>query len=395
MKKLICLFISAIICFSSLSAKQFFDERYFEMQYTMPVSISNNAFSLRDVLQDELVINLREIAEELPKKGFNQSLDMAPTVGFNFNLPKTKIGFKAGVDISSNLNVSRGLFDFLGYGNQIGEEMNFNTDISADAFAFSSLTIGLKKKQFYLELEPAVFMPLFSVSGNLGNARVLNDSDGKLSVGLSSSVDIFSCLATENFYFTDIFKNIVNSFGFDLSGVFRRPLDEFLNMEIAFSIPIFPGRIRNKAHFDFEYTYDAEVMNFADGVSLNNSEITYEDDFCIYVTRPLNLMGYIDFVPSYLVDLKAGLGFGVRHPFVQNSVPYFQYYIGGSINVGNLLKFTLSTEYTKQIFINQFAFNLNLRILEIDTGISLQSASFAKSFSAAGLGAYLCVSVGY
>lgn len=395
MKKRICLLISSVTFLFSLAAKQFFDERYFEIQTKVPVSVSNNLFAVSDFLKDEITINLREIADKVPKKGMNYSINTAPSVGININTPKVTVGLKAGVDISSNLSLSKDIFDFFGYGNQIGEELIFDTQLNSDIFVYSSIAIGLRKKSFSLKIEPAVFVPVLSMSGNLGTAKFLNDSEGNLCINFASSVDVYSCLASEDIYFSEIVKNIPKTLGVDISGVFQKPLDEFINLEIAFSVPIFPGRINKKMRYDFNYSYDAEVMNFADGVSDNYSDITYEEDCCVYVTRPLNFMTYIDFVPSYLLDVRAGLGLGVRHPFVQNSFTYVQYYLGGSINVGKLLKLTLSTEYTKQVYINQFVFDLNLRLLELETGVSLQSPSFLKSFTPAGVGAYICCSVGF
>jgi hypothetical protein len=59
------------------------------------------------------------------------------------------------------------------------------------------------------------------------------------------------------------------------------------------------------------------------------------------------------------------------------------------------LNFELSHSYIDQLFRNEFAVAVNIRLVEVDAGISLQSASFAKSFTGAGLGAFVTVSIGF
>ena len=60
-----------------------------------------------------------------------------------------------------------------------------------------------------------------------------------------------------------------------------------------------------------------------------------------------------------------------------------------------MFSFTLSTEYTNQVFIHQFGLDVNIRFVEIDTGISVQSADFARSFTGSGFGAYVYLTMGF
>ena len=55
----------------------------------------------------------------------------------------------------------------------------------------------------------------------------------------------------------------------------------------------------------------------------------------------------------------------------------------------------LSTEYTDRVFVHQAGLSLNIRLIEITTGLSAQSSDFVKSFTGAGFGAYVYVTVGF
>lgn len=393
-KKIVCLFSSLILCLSSLSAKRFFDERYFEYYVDVPASVSLTGFPLTDLLKDNLVINLRELANTMPKNGFTQTLTASPSTGFNLNLPKFHLGFKVGTETYMNTTLSKDFFDFLGYGNQIGEEVNMDVKLNTDVFLYSTLSLGFKPKNFTLYLEPSMFIPVASVSGSAGTLKLLNDNQGNIRASLSTMLDVYS-IYTPGMDFSEVFSVLFNGMGFDIGGSLQKQLSQMLGMQVDFRIPVYPGKLFSKTTYVIDFSYNAQVKNFSDGqTSENINFITDESEF-IYVTRPMYLMGYLNFSPVYLIDLRGGLGFGIRHPFVQNSYAYFQYYLGASLKLGGIFKSTISTEYTNQIFINQLTMNFNFRVMEIDAGVSLQSADFAKSFSTSGLGAYVRYSIGF
>ena len=106
-----------------------------------------------------------------------------------------------------------------------------------------------------------------------------------------------------------------------------------------------------------------------------------------------------------LLTTTGYLGLGFRHPFasainqstggVDETQVYVDYSIGGRLSLWNILSLSLSHSYLDEIFKNEVALALNIRLIEVDAGISLQSPSFTKSFSGAGLGAFVTVCVGF
>ena len=96
-----------------------------------------------------------------------------------------------------------------------------------------------------------------------------------------------------------------------------------------------------------------------------------------------------------LLEFRGGVGLGVYHPFLEDAFPYPEYYLSAGLNFLDFLKAKVSTEYTNQLFKHQFAADLNIRIIEIECGVSLQSTNLAKSFSKTGFGGYAVVSFGF
>ena len=48
-----------------------------------------------------------------------------------------------------------------------------------------------------------------------------------------------------------------------------------------------------------------------------------------------------------------------------------------------------------EVYKNALALSLNIRLVEVDAGVSLQSPNFTKSFTGAGLGAFVTLCIGF
>ena len=117
------------------------------------------------------------------------------------------------------------------------------------------------------------------------------------------------------------------------------------------------------------------------------------------IHRPMKLGISANFHPfGSLLTTDGYIGVGVRHPFakdVSETKVYLDYSVAGRLSFWNFLSFEVSHSYMDQLFKNEFAVALNIRLVEVDAGVSLQSASFAKSFKGAGLGAFVTVAIGF
>ena len=69
MKKIAIVFALLISFVGTSFAKNPFAHRFFEVRVDVPVEVSNNLVSLKEVMQESVVIDLSEIAERVAFKG--------------------------------------------------------------------------------------------------------------------------------------------------------------------------------------------------------------------------------------------------------------------------------------------------------------------------------------
>jgi len=71
------------------------------------------------------------------------------------------------------------------------------------------------------------------------------------------------------------------------------------------------------------------------------------------------------------------------------------YAVAGRLSLWNIISLELSHEHMDEVYKNALALSLNIRLVEVDAGVSFQSPNFTKSFSGAGLGAFATVAIGF
>lgn len=379
-------------------SKNFLSERLFEIQIGVPVDFSNNAISLDDIFKKELTLDLTKIANEMPSEGLNLIVDTKPYVAINLNIAFIHIGMSAGVDVYEKMGISKDFFDFLGKGNEVGETLTFDFNNYTDLFAFCEADVGINFSNFSIHVTPSLFAPIFSSSGSVAKVTFLNDEEGNINLNMNTNFGVYSNfdMYDENFL-SDLFSN---GNGFDVGVSASLPFGRKLVFSGKARFPIVPGSYQYKYSSYYEAT---TTMNLLDS-SLNSSETNGNiKDFSkevleekIYINRPMKFNLYADYLlVGNVLKLRAGGGIGVFRPFLTDSFVYPEYYFSAGINLFDFIKASISTEYTSQIFKHQIALGINVRLIELDCGVSLQSTNFMKSFSNNGFGAYAIVSIGF
>lgn len=398
MKKIYSLFLVLSVILSMGYSKNFLSERFFEIQFGVPVDFSNNAISFDDVFKKELILDLAKIANEMPSEGLNLIVDAKPYVAINLNIAFIHIGMSAGVDVYEKMGISKDFFDFLGKGNEVGETLTFDFNNYTDLFAFCEADVGIDFSNFSIHVTPSLFVPIFSSSGSVAKVTFLNDEEGNINLNMNTNFSVYSNfdMYDENFL-SDLFSN---GNGFDVGVSASLPFGRKLVFSGKARIPIVPGSYQYKYSSYYEAT---TTMNLLDS-SLNSSETNGNiKDFSkevleekIYINRPMKFNLYADYLlVGNVLKLRAGGGMGVFRPFLTDSFTYPEYYFSAGINLFDFIKASISTEYTSQIFKHQIALGINVRLIELDCGVSLQSTDFMKSFSNNGFGAYAIVSIGF
>lgn len=379
-------------------SKNFLSERFFEIQIGVPADFSNNAISLDDIFKKELTLDLAKIANEMPSEGLNLIVDAKPYVAINFNIAFIHIGMSAGVDVYEKMGISKDFFNFLGKGNEVGETLTFDFNNYTDLFAFCEADVGIDFSNLSIHVTPSLFVPIFSSSGSVAKVTFLNDEEGNINLNMNTNFSVYSNfdMYDENFL-SDLFSN---GNGFDVGVSASLPFGRKLVFSGKARIPIVPGSYQYKYSSYYEAT---TTMNLLDS-SLNSSETNGNiKDFSkevleekIYINRPMKFNLYADYLlMGNVLKLRAGGGMGVFRPFLTDSFTYPEYYFSAGINLFDFIKASISTEYTNQIFKHQIALGINVRLIELDCGVSLQSTNFMKSFSNNGFGAYAIVSIGF
>lgn len=379
-------------------SKNFLSERFFEIQIGVPADFSNNAISLDDIFKKELTLDLAKIANEMPSEGLNLIVDAKPYVAINLNIAFIHLGMSAGVDVYEKMGISKDFFDFLGKGNEVGETLTFDFNNYTDLFAFCEADVGIDFSNFSIHVTPSLFVPIFSSSGSVAKVTFLNDEEGNINLNMNTNFSVYSNFDKydENIL-SDLFSN---GNGFDVGVSASLPFGRKLVFSGKARIPIVPGSYQYKYSSYYEAT---TTMNLLDS-SLNSSETNGNiKDFSkevleekIYINRPMKFNLYADYLlVGNVLKLRAGGGMGVFRPFLTDSFTYPEYYFSAGINLFDFIKASISTEYTSQIFKHQIALGINVRLIELDCGVSLQSTDFMKSFSNNGFGAYAIVSIGF
>ena len=408
MKKLIASLIVFVSVFSFSFADNFLSHRYFEIKVDTPFLISNNTFLISDFFQEQVVIDLAQIADSVPEDGFNFSTKFDPSVAVKLEFKRgPKIGIFTGVDCYANMGISKSLFDFIGYGNELNETLKFDANAYIDMFAYAAVQLGWNTKKFKFCITPTAFMSMIHASANNLNATVQNTAEGKVILDASGVFDVYSpvMISKETDWQTmmnDTITNLSSSVGFDVEADFSYALSSFLDIGGSIRIPIVPSTLNLKMPYNFSYGLQTDINSLMNGI---NPEFTREESFGETVNTEYSINRPMKFKATALAKpfgdfckFYGQFGIAVRNPGAQNKdevFSYTEYMLGCRLSLANLLSLYLSTEYTDEIYMQKASVSLNVRLFEIVTGIATSSSSFTKTFQGSGLGAFVTVYVGF
>ena len=407
MKRIISLIISALILVNAVFAGNFFANRFFEVKVDVPVGISNNVFAAGDFLKKDLVIDLEKIADSIPAPGLTAIVATNPEVSVNFNIAAVSFGVNAGVDIYSKLNVSKDLFNFLFKGYHAGEELVVElADPVLDTYVYAEVPFALRLKKFSLNVTPGVFYPIAILDNCNIKATASNNQNGDIHANLDADINLY----TSSFFApmidssyagpkTDI-NGLIKNLGFDLTANVTVPFTKRLSLSVDGRFPLVPAKLDANLNVKAKYDVSGNIMDLAGGGSVKQTPMettmtTSPLNDLYKVNRPLKLNAYFNYKPFGFLRFKAGGGFGIRRVGSENPLAYPEYYADCTVSLFEMLRATLSTEYTDLLFKHQLEAVVNLRLVDLDAGVSFQASNFLSSFKLAGLGAHVGVIIGF
>lgn len=395
MKKLFCfaVFISLI---SSVFAFNWFDDRFLEISFGAKYGISNDAMQINDILTKDVVLDLKQMADDMPETGWTITSYLIPELSVKLNLRKFQLEFITGSEVWSEGTLSKDLFDYLGKGNTLYQTVSVSQNLNMDVFAYEEVSVGFKIKKFKIAVKPAIFIPVFHVGSSNGTLNVTNLSDGSLNVDYSSDIKIYSAFGISGG------GNFIPGIGIDVAGSVSYPLTDYLVLTGKARIPLIPGHLSYKTIQKTNLKFTTSLDKIVNGkLGSNDFNSTHDDSESedYWINRPMKFSGFADFTPfGEWIVFTGGLGLGFRHPFTDDidSYDFFgEYYLAGTFRFRNILSLTFSTEYFEKLFIHQFSFSANARIVELVFGINAQATDFTKSCSGGGIGGLFALKFGY
>ena len=434
MKKLVVSFVLFISLISASFAENFFAHRFFEIKVDVPVNVSNNLIGLTDVLQESVVIDLPQMADNIKFVGAAIKANAAPSVSINLDIPRGLIfGLQVGAEADVGVGLSKDLFEFLGHGTtNMGNDFTMKTSNTyADLFATVAVKGGWNFKQSSIAFTGTAFSSLVHFDAGNTFARVyINEQENTFGYEANLDAKLYSAARTEDLSNVNTIVNAIKSnSGFDITGNYERDLFRFLSVGATARIPIVPSKLSTlySVRTDTPYGGSISIDQLLGTDSENEGGDTREEEEGSTTTteekkdllgepeilaqpysihRPMKIGVSADFHPfGTLLTTTGYLGLGFRHPFaaainkstggVDETQVYVDYSIAGRLSLWNILSLTLSHSYLDEIFKNELALALNIRLVEVDAGVSFQSPSFTKSFTGAGVGAFVTVCVGF
>ena len=433
MKKIALVFVLFITLIGTSFAENIFAHRFFEIKVDVPVEVSNNLVSLQDIFQETAVIDLRKVADNVAFKGAAIKAGASPSVGIKLDIPRGLIfGLSVGADADVGVGLSKDLFEFLGKGNEdMKNEFEMKaSNTYADIFATATVTGGWNSKKSKLEISGTAFSSIAHFDASDTGARVyINDETNTLGVEAKLNASAYTIAKIEELSdAATLVNSIKGNLGFDVSADYKRDMFRFLSVGAKARIPLVPSKLNIgytvKYDFEKEISFDSLLGNDDEDESESESEVPKQEEeeaeeseglfgeptmlttpYSIH--RPMKIGVSADFHPfGTLLTTSGYFGLGFRHPFasvinkattggIDKTEFYVDYSLSGRLSLWNILSMTLTHSCMDEIFKNELALALNIRLVEVDAGVSFQSPSFTKSFTGAGVGGFVTVCVGF
>jgi hypothetical protein len=409
MKKSISL-VLVVLGLGSLWAEK--PRRYVETGFTLGAGFANNYLKYGDFFNDEHIIRIDLSA--MGSYDFNLVSDVAAQTFVNVNGERFSIGIFAGMEGMFYGSISKQLFQLLSNGNT-SRYSKAEFAFGGSLFADTGLNLETQLGKLRLRIGPAVFLPLVYIPKPKKTDLIVKTGEDTMSITGNVAVDIYSPIklgtgtgdAGEFGIDMGGLSKAIDSgaLGFDLTLGAEYPLSSMLDAGILVShIPVALSRLTHHAKMRADFGFNDQVSEESlldllkegkvdDLLRIGDPEFTFSRGI-LYVSRPLrfDLYSRIKFIGSLLV-VRPHAGISLFTPY--GDIPCFNAGIEGQINAWRLLQLSLSSGYEELIWKHRLGLILNLRVLQLDLGVSTQSQEFTRSFALSGLGVSLGVHIGF
>ena len=379
--------------------------RILEFGFDMDVGFANNFFNAKDLMKKELVIDLPKMADDVPDNGWLAGMLFTTNSYMNLNTRNNiHIGIHSGLETSGTINISKELFDYIGNGTALNEGLDVSGEMNGDLFLATGADVGFDIFGFHVEAKPSLFRPLMHAESDRFDVRYTNPEDGSISLKAGTSLSLYSALDLQpivdgDFSASDLKDVFSSGWGFDLQLDVEHKIFDTLQGAAYMRIPMVPGTLGYSTDIDFSVDWHADsfqelVQGDTDSPEKKTGDPVY-GTAKYYLHRPFRMGAQVAWRPfGKWCTFDALLGMGVKHPYIEPKA-YCEYNLGMDIAFLYMVGLKLSSGYFNEVFRHQAGVMLNLRVFELNFGVSAQGSDFAASFKGAGVGAYLGVALGF
>ncbi|MDR1955965.1 MAG: hypothetical protein LBQ30_03845 [Treponema sp.] len=382
--------------------------RYVELGFNLETGFANNYLTYTDFFNDDRIIHID--LNSMGRYDFNLAGDVSAKTFLTINGEGFSVGLFTGLAGLFYGSLSEELFRLLNEGNTSPYSQ---ADLALGGSLFAEAGIQIQKQigKLRFMISPAVFLPLVVIPKPKTMSLIVKTGEETMSVTGDFTVDIYSpvALGTGETFSVDTGKlsKALDSgaLGFDVSLGAEYPLFSILDAGLLVrQIPIGLSRLTYRTQIQAAFGFNTIASEqslldmlkegrIEDMLMLEDPDVSFSRGL-IYVVRPLrvDLYGRIRFLGHFLV-LRPYVGLSLFTPY--GDVPCFNGGLEGQINLWRLLSMSVSSEYTDLLWKHRIGFILNLRVLQLDLGVSTQSQEFTRSFQLSGLGASLGLHIGF
>ncbi len=410
-------FASVLFASSSLMFAELYPTRHeLDIGLNLDATVSQNTFSVTELLVKELKINLTEMADAMDDDGLIFDMNLSPDFFVDITMaPQKGFGFFAGLDGSMRFSTGKGLWDLLGHGNA-RDEITSTFSVQGDMFLEAGTKVKFKTGRIGWTTKATYFVPVFYIPHSELKIETITSSplymfyaQGKYAFDVYSNFDLNKAFDEDlNFQgagdlmssISDDIMDLLSSGGisFELEGEYQ--LTNTFCMGVFTQIPVIAGKLKYKAPVDV--SFNASVIPILDTVDNDDKEFEpeYDYDYSLgdtvkseYKVRTPFRLGVEGAWRPFgdWCTFRPMLGLAVRNPFgedysSEHSI-FMEYSLITELNVLWLLKMNFATLYHNQVYTQRFGFGLDLYVFELIANVGVSGASFTKSWNISGINA--------
>jgi len=393
------------------SGRKGFTPRVFEWGIiNVDVSVANNWMCWKDIFNPESAVTID--LDKLPHAAFGLIASVEPQTWFKFRSKgKNEIGVAvtAGLDIDAYAGFSSELTK------QLAGEISttpFSGAVESGASAFFTLeakgSAKIGKWRFFAAPElyiPLLYMEKPDIHAYLNTQEEI-EIQGETKKVIAGEVVVmggiyspFDNLKSPDF--SDI-SGLLNFTGVNLSLGVEYPLFKFLDVSGSIShIPLVPAKMTKKTSFNIAYDINPDGSGLLDAFDnffqgREGSSLAPESgEGSLDVYRPLRFDAYCVYKPfnfrTVNIAFRGNMGYSMWTVYGD----CFNFGISARADWMNMFGLELKTGRAETLWQHGASLMINIRGLELDFGVAVQSQDFVKSFEAAGIQAAFGLKVGF